>query len=59
MANNAEMGSLEIIELDERLEFSAVVIESDLDSDTNNACSNGTNCTATNTGTCTNYEGCS
>ena len=59
MTNNTEIGSLEIIELDERLEFSAAVIESDLDSDDNSNCTNNYNCSAHNAVSCTNELSCS
>jgi hypothetical protein len=46
-----------IIELDERLEFGAAVIDSDLDGDTNSGCTNGSACGGDNPG-CHNTTGC-
>jgi hypothetical protein len=45
---------LEIIELDERLEFGSLSIDSDLDADVNTGCSNAGGCVIRDNNGCTN-----
>jgi hypothetical protein len=47
---------LYVVELDERLEFGAAIVDSDLQADTNTGCSNN-NCSS-NGFVCGNYGGC-
>jgi hypothetical protein len=46
------------IELDERLEFGAAIIDSDLGADDNNGCTNSSNCAGSNNTGCTNSGSC-
>ena len=48
-----------VVELDERLEFGAAIIDSDLQADDNTGCFNGNSCTSTNHTSCTNAKSCS
>ena len=57
--------TLEIIELDDRLEFSIAVLDSDLDTDSNSTCNNVSACSGINTlscqgsnSSCQNGSGC-
>jgi hypothetical protein len=48
-----------IIELDDRLEFGSMLIDSDLEADTNGtACANTQPCSATNIAACGNVSAC-
>lgn len=49
-----------ILELEERLEFGAALIDSDLSADTNSGCSNGSGCLggSSNTSPCVNISNC-
>lgn len=44
----------DIIELEERLEFGAAIIDSDLDGDTNSSCTNPSSCGSKDNVGCTN-----
>lgn len=57
--NEGENLEFDIIELEERLEFGVALVDSDLDGDTNSACSNGLGCSAVNTASCGNSQSCS
>ena len=55
----AEPDDLLIVELDERLEFSAATIDSELERDVNGGgCVNTSPCTAQNYAYCNNYSSC-
>jgi hypothetical protein len=49
---------LYVVELDERLEFGAAIIDSDLQADDNTGCNNTSNCTKPNNFGCHNGSGC-
>jgi hypothetical protein len=49
---------LYVVELDERLEFGAAIIDSDLQADDNTGCTNGNGCSATNHSSCSNTKNC-
>jgi hypothetical protein len=46
------------IELDERLEFGAAIIDSDLGADTNYGCTNTGNCVGSDNSGCSNSTNC-
>ena len=46
-----------VIELDDRLEFGAAIIDSDLEADNNSGCGNTSSCKSTNDTSCTNSSG--
>lgn len=49
---------LEIVELEERLEFGTALIDSDLSADVNSMCANGSGCPPPNS-SCSNVFACS
>ena len=53
-----ENRELFVVELDDRLEFGAAVIDSDLQADDNTGCINQSDCTRTNNTACQNDRGC-
>jgi hypothetical protein len=56
--NENQPEDLFIVELDDRLEFGAALIDSDLDADNNTGCNNGSNCGTNTNFDCTNGSAC-
>jgi hypothetical protein len=55
--HSEQPSELYVVELDERLEFGAAIIDSDLQADDNTGCKNDKNCYGTNPG-CNNADSC-
>jgi hypothetical protein len=52
MPKDDKSDELYVVELDERLEFGAAIIDSDLQADDNTGCANHKTCTSTNYNYC-------
>jgi hypothetical protein len=58
LGSSDESQELYVVELDERLEFGAGILDSDLQADDNTGCHNVQSCTGHNNAQCSNDSNC-